>query len=201
MNIIFKIIFITFICLFIGCQGTPSKKPPIHLNPNMDSVERYDPQSESTFFNNKMTMRTPVEGTIARGELKEDINYYFGKDSRENFISDIPFDVTETDVYRGQERYEIFCTPCHGVGGDGNGIVTEHGYPPSASMHSERILDMTDGKLFDIITNGGAIMPSYGHQIHEAEDRWAIVAYVRALQKHQQNKLLNQQADEKKDIK
>ncbi len=199
MNILLKLIFILTLSIFIGCQGSKSTKTPIHLNPNMDTVERYDPQSESTFFSDKMTMRTPVEGTIARGYLQENTQFYTGKNTKGNFIKEIPFDIVENDVIRGHERYDIFCAPCHSEVGYGDGIITKHGYPMSASMHSDRVLDMTDGKLFDIITNGSAIMPSYAHQI-PTNDRWSIVAYVRALQLNEKNKLTNLHTDDKKDM-
>jgi hypothetical protein len=197
-NYINNILIISLI-LLIGCQGSLSKKPPIHLNPNMDSVERYDPQSESAFFADKMTMRTPVEGTIARGELRADSKFYEGKDKNDNFIASIPFDVQVHDIERGQERYDIFCAPCHSEIGYGDGIVTQYGYPLSASMHLERVINMLDGKLYDIISNGSAIMPSYAHQI-PVKDRWAIVAYVRALQLNEKNKLTTLQSDNNKDM-
>ncbi len=175
-----------FILLFIlfGCQGMPSKKPPIHLNPNMDNTERYDPQEENSFFENNMAMRMPVEGTIARGYLKDDTIYYEGKKDGK-YIKNIPssIDVNLEFIKRGQERFNIYCSACHGITGDGNGLVAqndEYTLVPT-SMYVDYLYDKEDGYLFDVISNGVRNMPSYSYQINE-EDRWAIVSYIRSLQ-------------------
>ena len=162
----------------------PSKKPPIHLNPNMDNTERFDPQEENSFFEHNMAMRMPVEGTIARGYLKDDTVYYEGeKDGK--YIKNIPtsIDVNFEFIKRGQERFNIYCSACHGITGDGNGLVAqndEYTLVPT-SMYVDYLYDKEDGYLFDVITNGVREMPSYSYQINE-KDRWAIIAYIRSLQ-------------------
>ena len=179
-----------FILLFIvlGCRGMPSKKPPIHLNPNMDNTERYDPQEENKFFKDaypNMAMRMPVEGTIARGYLKEDSAYYRGKKNNGDYVEEIPKSI-EVDfdfIKRGQERFNIYCSACHGIIGDGNGLVSQNDAYTlvPTSMYVDYLYEKEDGYFFDVITNGVRNMPGYSYQINE-RDRWAIVSYIRSLQ-------------------
>lgn len=170
----------------LSCRGQISEKPPIHPNPNMDFQERYNAQEVNSFFDNNMAMRAPVEGTIARGHLKQDDAYYQGLDENGNLVEDIPVEVTADFIYRGKERYDIYCSVCHGGSGNGRGVIMtgQYGYVPAPSFHAELIRDMSDGHFFSAITNGIRTMPSYGSQI-KVEDRWAIVAYIRALQRSQ----------------
>jgi len=171
--------------IMIGCQGTPSENSPIHLNPNMDQQKRYDPQQESGFFADGRTMRKPVEGTVARGDLRLDQAYFAGTDANGEKITYIPMDLNIDVLERGRERYDIFCSPCHSRVGDGKGIIMQYEYPiPPPSFHEPRVREFADGYYFDLISNGVRNMPSYKHQIN-VEDRWAIVAYVRALQRSQ----------------
>ncbi len=169
----------------LGCvRGRPSDDPPIHLNPNMDRQEKYVPQSESKFFADGMSMRQPVAGTVARGELHEDNTYYRGRDERDSLIARMPIEITLQLLQRGQERYNIYCSPCHGKTGDGKGIVVQRGMLPPPSFHDPRLVAAPDGHIYDVITNGIRNMPTYRHQI-PVPDRWAIVAYFRALQRSQ----------------
>jgi hypothetical protein len=180
-------IFVISICFMMiaGCyQGRPSKDEPIHLIPNMDNQPKYRPQAESNFFEDGSTMRTPVEGTVARGELKEDSRYYFGKDENGEFIKTLPIKIDMSLLTRGQERYNTFCSPCHSKTGDGRGIVVERGMVPPSSYHVDRLREIPDGQLYDVISNGLRNMAPYNYQI-SVEDRWAIVAYIRALQRSQ----------------
>lgn len=171
--------------VFVGCyQGRPSNDPPVHLNPNMDNQPIYKTQSESYFFENGSTMRLPVEGTIARGELREDDAYYRGLNSRGDTIQTSPVPITADLLRRGRERYDIFCSPCHSRIGDGRGIVVAKGFQMAPTFHDKRLRDTGDGYIFNVISNGIRNMPSYRHQIPVA-DRWAIVAYFRALQRSQ----------------
>ncbi len=180
-----RIMAISVIILFIGCQGMPSEKPPIHPNPNMDQVGRYDPQAESGFFVDGRTMRQPVYGSVARGELREDDAFYQGMDAKGEDIRYNPVELTEQVLERGQRQYNIYCAPCHSKIGDGQGIIMKYEYPiPPPTFHQDRVRDFTEGYLFNVISNGVRNMPSYKHQI-KVEDRWAIIAYVRALQKSQ----------------
>lgn len=183
-RILREILLITATALLAACQGRPSTKPPIHLNPNMDHQPKYRPQAESKFFENGQAMRPPVPGTVARGELREDLPYYFGKDQAGKHINYIPVDVDMKLLQRGQERFNIYCAPCHSRLGDGQGIVVKKGFLPPPSFHLDRVRAFADGYIYDVISNGVRNMPSYKHQIPVA-DRWAIVAYVRALQRTQ----------------
>lgn len=171
----------------MACRGQPSELPPVHLNPNMDTQEKYKAQSKSYFFEDHRTMRTPPEGSVARGFLKEDDVYFRGKEG-DAFVAHAPVEVDAALMARGQERYNIYCAPCHGLTGNGYGIVPTRIIKtspwPATSYHEDRIRNMPDGEIFNVITNGVRTMPSYKNQVPEA-DRWAIVAYVRALQRSQ----------------
>ena len=178
-----------FLVLFVvsGCfQGRPSDKEPIHLNPNMDKQQKYRPQAESNYFEDGATMRPIIEGTVARGLLKDDTEFHFGKDAQGNFINGFPKQMILNMklLKRGQERYGIYCAPCHGQIGNGRGIVVERGMLPPPSFHSDSIRVYPNGRVFDVITNGVRNMPPYKYQI-PVEDRWAIIAYFNALQRSQ----------------
>ena len=178
------------VVLIAGCRGMESSKPPIHLNPNMDNQEKFIGQEENTFFENKMSMRQPVAGTVARGFLREDAGFYYGRDNNGAFIAESPVPLTRELLDRGEERYNIYCAVCHGESGDGRGIIMVgnggdgYGYVPATSYHDDRLRNETDGYMYDVIANGVRNMPGYAQQIAVA-DRWAIVAYIRALQRSQ----------------
>jgi mono/diheme cytochrome c family protein len=183
------VISVIITVLFTGCfQGTPSEKTPIHLNPNMDDQPKYEPMEESRFFADKSSLRAPVPGTVARGELHSDVFYYLGTDTQGNFIKELPVPLTAQLLQRGLERFDIYCAPCHGAAGDGTGIVVKKGYMPPPTFHQQRLRDVTDGHIFDVIGNGIRNMPKYGHQV-AVSDRWAIVAHMRALQRSQNTTL------------
>ncbi|HVR95097.1 MAG TPA: cytochrome c [Thermoanaerobaculia bacterium] len=165
-----------------GCaRGCTSSRPPIHLNPNMDVQPRYEPQAGSAFFYNGAEMRPPVPGTVARGELRDSGPYWTGKDAGGAFITAIPMAVDDRVRARGAERFDIYCAACHDKGGDGKGILFERGKVPTPSFHIDRLRQMPDGQIFDTITNGFGLMPSYRYPIPVA-DRWAIIVHLRALQ-------------------
>lgn len=166
-----------------GCRGSVSDKPPIHPNPNMDTQAKYKAQAESNFFADGATMRTPPEHTVARGDLREDSTFHRGRVAGGGFATASPVPVTPALLARGAGRYAIYCSPCHGLKGDGKGKILEFKYPiPPTSYFEPRILAAADGYLFDVITNGIRNMPSYARQI-PVQDRWAIVAHVRTLQR------------------
>lgn len=169
-----------------GCRGSISEKPPIHPNMNMDQQPRVEAQEVNNFFEDGRAMRQPVEGTVPRGLRKSDVEYYEGVDENGDWISETPVELTRSILYRGQERYNVFCTPCHGITGDGQGIIMtgQYGYVPAPTFHQERLREAPDGEIYSAIYNGVRNMPSYAHQV-PVEDRWAIVAYVRALQASQ----------------
>ena len=166
-----------------ACQGQPSEDPPIHPNLNMDFQTKYRPQKKNEFFEDGRSERLPVAGTIAQGNLKEDTSLHFGK-SGEAFVSKIPVRITQGLVERGQERFNIYCAVCHGKTGQGNGIVIQRnaGMLRPPNFHEDRLVNMPAGQIYDAILNGvRGNMPSYGYAI-PVQDRWAIVAYVQALQ-------------------
>ncbi len=163
-----------------GCaRGCTSGRPPIHLNPSMDDQPKVRPQTASDFFFDGASMREPVPGTVAIGGLKEDAPFFTGKGTDGRFVAKIPLTV---DVERGRQRYVIYCQPCHDARGDGRGILFQRGNVPTASFHQEKVLNYSDGQIFDVITNGFGLMAGYRWPIPPA-DRWAIVAHVRQLQR------------------
>ena len=188
--------------LLFGCfRGTPSEKPPIHIVKNMDTQQKMKPYRESAIFANGSSVRMPVEGTIARGKLKEDSRYFYGKNGNNSFVVESPIEFTRALLLRGQNRFNIYCAPCHGEVGDGKGPITNYQYPiPPTSFHDDRLRTIEDGHIFDVISNGIRNMPSYKEQIPVA-DRWAIVGYVRALQRSQHANITDIPADQIKSIK
>ena len=166
-----------------GCaRGCTSSRPPIHINPSMYDQPKVLPQTSSDFFYNGASMREPVPGTVALDGLKDDAPFYTGKGAEGTFVAAIPEPVNDALVARGHDRYHIYCEPCHDARGDGRGILFQRGNVPTASFHQEKILKYPDGQIFDVITNGQGLMPSYRWPIPPA-DRWAIIAYVRELER------------------
>lgn len=183
------LIVLALVAAVTGClQERPSEKPPIHLNPNMDTQPKYKAQRESKFFEDHSAMRMPVAGTVAAGSLKEDTRYYAGKEANGALVRKSPVPVTAELLQRGRERFNIYCAPCHSQVGDGKGMVVQRGLLPPPSFHEARLVTVEDGHFYDVITNGIRNMPSYKHQVPVA-DRWAIVAYVRALQRSERASL------------
>jgi len=166
-----------------GCaRGCTSSRPPIHLNPSMDNQPKLRPQAASPFFYNGAGMREPVPGTVAIDGLKEDAAFFTGKGADGQFVPTSPVAVDERLLARGRDRYHIYCQPCHDARGDGRGILFQRGNVPTASFHQEKILKYTDGQIFDVITNGTGLMAAYKWPI-PPEDRWAIIAHVREIQR------------------
>jgi mono/diheme cytochrome c family protein len=141
---------------------------------------RYKALGRSRFFADQRQARPPVEGTVARGMLRADSKLFAGKDGN-TLVADLPLPVTRALLDRGRQRFDIYCAPCHDRTGSGNGMVVQRGYRPPPSFHIERLRSQPVGHFFDVITNGFGAMPDYASQIG-AEDRWAIIAYIRALQ-------------------
>jgi hypothetical protein len=146
----------------------------------MASQPRYDPLEPSDFFQDGMSARPRLAGTVARGELSTDPFHDTGKINGQ--VADgFPMNATPLLVERGHERFDIYCAPCHGRLGDGNGMIPARGYRRPPSFHTETLRTATTGHYFDVITNGFGAMPPYAVQV-PARDRWAIIAYIRALQ-------------------
>jgi len=146
----------------------------------MHDQPKYVPLRESTFFGDARSARPPVAGTIARGQLRDDPILVTGKQNGAD-VDTFPFPITERVMRRGQERFNIYCSPCHGRTGQGDGMIVERGYRRPPTYHQDRLRSAPVGHFFDVITNGFGAMPDYAAQLR-VEDRWAIAAYIRALQ-------------------
>ena len=177
--------FMSIVALTGCARGCTSSRPPIHINPSMDNQPKARPLASSTFFYDGTSMRQPVPGTVPIGGLKEDTAFFTGKGADGQFVATSPVPVDEGLVERGRQRYTIYCLPCHDARGDGKGILFQRGSVPTATFHQEKILKYTDGQIFDVITNGQGLMAGYRWPIPPA-DRWAIIAYVRGLQRDRQ---------------
>jgi mono/diheme cytochrome c family protein len=156
------------LCLCAGCRQDMHDQP------------RFKPLAKSDFYADLRSARPPVEGTVARGQLHEDTYFYTGKigTSPGDYM---PFAVNQDVLARGRERFDIYCSPCHSRLGDGNGMIPQRGFRAPPSYHTERLRKAPLGYFFDVMTNGFGAMPEYASQI-PPRDRWAIVAYIRALQ-------------------
>jgi mono/diheme cytochrome c family protein len=147
---------------------------------DMHDAPRYDPYEESAVFPKGSSAQPLVAGTVPRGFLDEDSALYTGKVNDEP-VTAFPFAITRADLDRGEVRFNAFCSPCHGRTGEGNGMVVQRGFKQPPSYHQDRLREAPPGYFFDVITNGFGQMPDYRAQVN-VEDRWRIVAYIRALQ-------------------
>ncbi len=148
---------------------------------DMQDQPKYIPLRPSDFFADGRSERPLTQGTVARGHLDDDAAFYTGKGPDGKFIETFPFPVTREVLARGQERFNIYCTPCHDRLGNGMGMIVRRGYRKPPSYHIDRLRTVPNGYIYDVITKGFGAMPDYAAQI-EPRDRWAIVSYVRALQ-------------------
>jgi mono/diheme cytochrome c family protein len=146
----------------------------------MGKAPYYKPLEPSTFFPNGQSARPLEPDTVARGQAQDDTLLFTGKVNNQD-ATIFPFPVTQAVLERGQSRFNIFCSPCHGRTGSGNGMIVQRGFTAPPSYHTDRLRQAPVGHFFDVITNGLGAMPSYADQI-PARDRWAIIAYIRALQ-------------------
>ncbi len=147
---------------------------------DMHDAPRYEAFEASATVGDNRASRIPPVGTVPRGWLRDDEALYSGKVAGQ-LIDQFPFAIAHADLARGQQRFNIYCTPCHGKLGDGNGMVVQRGLRQAASFHQDRLRQEKIGYFFDVITNGFGAMPDYAAQI-PVRDRWLIVAYVRTLQ-------------------
>ena len=147
---------------------------------DMHDQPKFRPLRESDFYVDGRSARPQVEGTVARGSLREDDHLYTGRVNGQ-LATTFPFPVSAAVLARGQERFNVFCSPCHGRLGLGNGMVVRRGFRKPPSYHDERLRHVAVGHFFDVMTNGFGVMPDYAAQVSVA-DRWAIAAYIRALQ-------------------
>ncbi len=177
----------------LGFRGSHFRKPPLYIFPDMEWQLKLRPQKPNGFFANGISSQLPVPGTIARStpiQTAAGPVYPYADapvntglvPGTTNFVEATPLRVTAELLKRGQQRYTINCSPCHGQLGDGNGITKKIGAMPIVgNLHDKRMVEMGDGELFYVISNGRNNMEAYGPNV-TVEDRWAIVAYVRALQ-------------------
>lgn len=164
----FFVLLLLGVVALAGCQA-------------MIDQPRYDPLEPSNFFADGLSARPLVDNTVARGKLPPDDEALNTGAVGGQPVTEFPVEITDALVARGQERYNIYCTPCHGYTGEGNGMAVQRGFPAPQSFHQDRLRTAAPGYFFQIITNGFGRMPPYNVQV-KVEDRWAITAYVRALQ-------------------
>lgn len=187
-----------FVCValvsILGLRGWTFTAPPLDVFPEwafpgMKYQPKLRPQSESAFFADGRADRMPVQHTVARGMLRDDDSLYLGKDSAGAFVRGFPAKVAIDlkSLEHGRERYQIYCAPCHGTLGDGNGITKRYGMGATPSYHDDRLRTMPEGEIYSTITNGKNTMMAYADKL-SPEERWQVVAYVRALQRAQQGK-------------
>lgn len=209
-------LFLVGLLAVAGFRGQKSEKPPIEIFPDMDHQPKVKAQAPSEFFADGRGNRQPVPGTVPLGYeapvSKENpfpdegkyrmVRYSSGTDYLntgrfgDQWGTGIPMPVTAELMQRGQERYTIFCGVCHGASGAGNGVAGQYGLVAIASLHQDRLRDMADGEIYNTITHGKNTMLGYGSKI-PVDDRWAIVAYVRALQAAQTATLADVPPDER----
>ena len=177
----------------LGFQGSQMRQPPFELFPDMDRQAKLRPQEPNHFFANGISSQLPPAGTVARSQPIQTVNgdVYTFEDSpvntgrvtgTTNFVETNPLPVNEALLQRGHDRFDIYCAPCHGRTGDGNGITKKIGVMAAvANLHDKRIVELADGEIFDTITHGKSTMGAVGPLL-PTPDRWAVVAYLRALQ-------------------
>jgi len=165
-----------------GFRGSMSRKPPIEVFPDMDRQPKIRPQTMSAFFADGLGSRRPPAETVSRDAHWQETPLNTGRiTGTTNFVELNPAPITAELLARGKQRFQISCLPCHGPLADGNGITKKFGMAVVANLHDKRIVSMTDGELFNVITYGRNLMGAYGPNV-VIEDRWAIIAYLRALQ-------------------
>jgi Cytochrome C oxidase, cbb3-type, subunit III len=174
------------LALVIGCQQKMADQP------------RHEPLSQSNFFGDDRAARPLVEGTVARGQLRSDEPLYTGKENG-NLVDTFPFPVTLAALERGEQRFNIFCSPCHDRVGTGEGMIVRRGYRAPPSFHIDRLRQAPAGHFFEVMSKGFGAMPDYAQQIRP-EDRWAIAAYIRALQLSQHATLAEVPEDQRQKL-
>lgn len=174
------------VMLIAGKRGDMSRRPPIEVIPDMDRQPKLRPQADNSFFKDGLSSQPHLAGTVARGSTYADTPENTGRvTGTTNFTPSIPVPVTAQLMARGQERFSINCAPCHGAQGDGKGITTKLGMAVIADLHdvaTRKVPQQSDGELFNTITHGKGLMGGYAYAL-TPEDRWAVIAYVRALQR------------------
>jgi len=167
----------------MGFRGGLSRKPPLEVFPDMDRQPKLRPQTVAGFagFADGKSSRLHPAGTVSREAARELDETATGKKADGSFVDANPVAVTAELLARGRQRYDIYCSPCHGLAGDGNGVTTKFGMAAVAKLHDDRLIKMADGEIFNTITHGKNLMYPYADKL-TPRDRWAVVSYVRALQ-------------------
>ncbi len=170
----------------LGFRGSLSTKPPLQIFGDMDQQAKYKPQAQSPLFSDGRADRPLPAGVVARGDLREDDHLNRGKTSKGAFAAGFPSSVKVDAQFMalGRDKYTIYCGVCHGALGDGNGITKPYGMGATPTYHDERLRKMAEGEIFNTITLGKGNMGSYADKL-SPEERWAVIAYVRALQRAQ----------------
>lgn len=163
---------------------------------DMQDQPKFIPLRPSTFFDDGRSERPLIDGTVARGHLNDDVAFYTGMGTDNKPVDTFPFPVTKEVMDRGQQRYDIYCAPCHDRTGSGNGMIVRRGYKQPPSYNSDTVRQLANGAIYDVITRGFGAMPDYAAQI-PPRDRWAIVAYVRALEASQSATINDVPAEER----
>lgn len=171
-KLVARSIALAVVCAFSGASG---------CHRDMHDQPRYEAYEASATFANNMSSRPLVEGTVARGALDEEDVRHTGKDESGQSVFSPPVEIDRALLERGKERFNIYCSVCHDFTGSGNGMIVQRGFRKPPSFHEDRLRNAPAGHYFDVISNGYGVMPSYRAQI-PADDRWAIVAYIRVLQ-------------------
>jgi len=195
----------------MGFRGMISTRPPIEIWPDMDHQAKYKPQAQSRFFADGRADRPLPAGTVPFGRdshqadpafLRADDARYAGKNADGSFVRGFPagIEVTQEFVLRGQGRFQIYCAPCHGTLGDGNGITKSYGMVATPTYHDDRLRTMAEGELFNTITLGKNTMYPYADKL-SPDDRWAVIAYVRALQRSHYAKIDDVPPEHRGDLK
>jgi mono/diheme cytochrome c family protein len=192
----------------MGFRGMVSTGAPIMVFPDMDNQAKYKPQASSKFFADGRADRPLVAGTVPHGRtvqadaafLRADDAHYAGKGADGSFVRGFPVAVDAALLRRGADRYGIYCQPCHGALGDGQGITKAYGMVATPSYHDERIRTMAEGEIFNTITNGKNTMMSYADKL-TPDERWAVIAYVRALQRARHAALDDVPSDKRGELK
>ncbi len=180
------LLMLPLLALTSGCE----------IRQRMYNQPRHKPLSLSEFYADGAASRPLVEGTVARGFMKEDDVFYTGRLPDGSFVDGFPFEVSMDILQRGQERYNIYCSTCHDRAGTGNGYIVLRGYKQPPSLHIDRLRESAPGYFYQVISQGYGVMPSYAYQV-KPEDRWAIAAYIRVLQLSQRATLDDVPAQER----
>jgi mono/diheme cytochrome c family protein len=185
----------------LGFRGSVTNKPPLEVFPDMDRQSKYLPQAASAFFADGRADRPLPAGAVARGDLRADDHLHLGKAANGSFATGFPASITIDAklLERGHDRYSIYCIPCHGAIGDGNGITKSYGMGATPTFHDDRLRKMAEGEIYNTIIHGKGNMLSYADKL-SAEDRWAVIAYVRALQRAQTGTINDVPASHKSEL-